>query len=374
MNNKNEINITKFDSALFNIREQLDYQFFLTPINYNEENEKFLDYYKRGIKYNPQYVYHTFEVSHNSETDTILLQNEAKFTGEEKIIGDAIENIRNEVKMYESIGNDNYFTDYSKMVYGTPKEEYLDTALNILKKDSKSKKENMSYGPDDLRKMICKCLEEYGFVWDVKIMPNMAARISVEPDRKAIYINETKMFSYNDIQRLLIHEIHTHVLRAENGYKRELKIYSSGTANSLIHEEGLALYNEWKNNVLDEFALKLYAARYICCVNIEKSFFDLFDYLIKNGCTYEMAIYIVPRIKRGLTDTKNPGGFIKDYVYFQGMYEVIDALKQNQELYNSMYYGVISLDDVDTLKDKIDLAKTQGKIIYPNSILPKINY
>ena len=62
-------------------------------------------------------------------------------------------------------------------------------------------------------------------------------------------IKKGVFFTANDVIRLQVHEIDTHILRCENGQKHGYKILSSGTSGSLIHEEGLALYNEWKNGV-----------------------------------------------------------------------------------------------------------------------------
>lgn len=360
------MNKHKIDHAIKCMREALDYQVYLTPVNFREENEKFLEYYKSGKTYNPQYRYTVFLQNDDNEIiNQIRKELQYSKSGIEKILLESINSLSNEMIMYRSIGNDSTFTENAIRVHGKPNCDLLQSAVLVLREKSAVGSDADEVSAASLATAIRKRLDTYGFSWDVILLDNMASRISVEPDQHTIYINKYKKFSPTDKKRLIVHEIDTHVLRSENGNRHGFEVLASGTAGSLIHEEGLALYNEWINNVQDNATIRLYAARFIACCKIHLSFYDLFDLLVNYGCSLEQTMYVVSRIKRGISDTSLPGGYIKDYVYYQGFQEVKHFLLCHPEAYEKMYYGSISLGDLDVLKSEIHNEWIHQGIILP---------
>ena len=359
--------LKEIDEKLFLIKTKLDYQKYLTPINFSSENSKFLDCYNFGIIYNPQYKYSKISIDENVyETLDECIKYTQKYNfGIGYLLFRYALNLKQEVEMYKKIGDDVCFSDCCQKVFGTSDVNLKQKALDIMKNSSEVCHDNL-YTAECLCERIQQRLRLYGFDWEFILSSNMASRISVEPEQKKIYINKEKMFSEEDIKRLQIHEIDTHVLRVENGMKRGFYILSSGTAGSLSHEEGLAIYNEEKMKVQDESVLKLYAARFLVCCNIDKSFYQNFDMLVNLGCDKEMAMYVVSRIKRGLSDSSTSGGFIKDYVYFQGYNEVKEFIQKKPEMYSCLYYGSISIQDIEFLQPEIELILSKGGIELPS--------
>ena len=360
------MNVHEIDHAIKSIRETLDYQVYLTPVNFQEENEKFLEYYKAGKVYNPQYRYKTFLQSDNDEIiSQITRELQDSKSGMEKVLSESVTSLSNEIIMYRSIGDNSAFTENAVRVHGKPDCDLLQSALSVLLDQSTVGSDANEVTAETLAAAIKERLDAYGFSWNVVLLDNMASRISVEPDQHTVYINRNKKFTLKDKTRLLVHEIDTHVLRSENGSRRGFEVLSGGTAGSLIHEEGLALYNEWANGVQDNATIRLYAARFIACCKIHLSFYELFDMLVNYGCSTEQTMYVVSRIKRGISDTSLPGGFIKDYVYYQGFQEVKEFLLCHPEMYEKMYYGSISIGDIEVLKNEID-----NELIHQGILLP----
>ena len=358
---------TKFsetDKLIFDIRNELDYQRFLTPLNFAQENNKFIECYKSHKIYNPQYEYNRFnpEVALRKYE---LLKNVFSPDGTElsKLYSRVIEKLLVEIKMYQSVGTEE-FTAYSNKINGIPNSIYERKAIDILNNKCESAEETF-YGADELAEILKMRIRQYGFIWNVSVTDRMAARVSVEPEKKTVYINKNKRFTKNDAIRLQVHEIDTHLLRTENGLLRNSMILSYGTAGSLIHEEGLAIYNEYKNGVSDSFSDKLYAARFLTSLNIDKSFYELFDTLMQYGCSEFLSMYVVSRFKRGIRDSSSAGGFIKDYVYFQGLQEIIEAVECDNTVYKKLYYGSVSVQDTVVLDNEINNAIESGTVIFP---------
>ena len=363
----NEEYYKELDVLLTDIQNELDYQKYLTPINFESENKKFIDRYNENEEYNPQYIYNKFDNSFALET-YLKLKEKFVFDGTEigRIYKKFISNLYLEIIMYSNIGNDN-FSKISAELYGNPDRKYYESALKVLNEKPSEFDLDETYGPEKIAEIFRQRIAYYDFKWNIDITPNMAARVSVEPEQKTVYINKNKLFSRNDSIRLQVHEIDTHILRTENGYLRGSLPLALGTAQYMIHEEGLALYNEYKNNVMDPFSNILYAARFVTGVNISNTFFDLYDMLKKYGCSDFVAMYVVSRFKRGLSDTSHDGGFIKDYMYFQGFQEVKQAVEEDESIYKKMYFGSIGLSDIEILDNAITNAIEEKNIILPIS-------
>lgn len=362
--------IIRADRLISEIRMKLDYQRYMTPRNFHEENERFLIAYQAGEIYNPQYGYESLSKEVVEELEGLLEELQAISLGHDgmsQLLEKERTTVAYEVKMYQAIGTP-AFTKLAKQVFGSPDPALYEKALKAAAPGEAAPDRQKTLTADQLKEALAKRVKEYGFDWHIEVRQNMTSKVSVEPERREVLINGKKTFSENDLVRLCAHEVDTHVLRTENGAKRDLGLFVSGTAGSLIHEEGLALYNEAKQKVMDLEMLRLYAGRFISCLFLEESsFYESFDRLVKMNFSLDQAMYIVARVKRGIADTGLGGGFVKDYVYFQGYYEVANAIEKQPDLYEQMYYGGISLENLDILQDEIQRERKQGRVTVPRA-------
>ena len=348
-----------------NTFEEIDKQIgfrLITPTNFAEENHKLEAAINDGIIYNPIYIYP--DTSHIEFSYLHKKLNALVF--DNSIIGELYgklsdEKIR-EIDMYSKIGKTEEFTNASRTLYGTPNDIMREECLSIL--NLKSHNEDLVYDANEVKVRFEEYLHQSNLTgWKVIVTDEIASKILV--GEKKISINMGYHFSESDIKRLCVHEIGTHVLRSANGNRRDDPIYEYGTSGVMATEEGLAVFNEDKANLLSLHTIKLYAARYLCALHLhEKSLYEL-TIMIKDFIGINQAIYVASRMKVGLRDTSEYGGFYKDFIYLQGYFDIKNAVQSDPFIYEKLYYGRIALSDVERLNDTISYAIEANEIIFP---------
>jgi hypothetical protein len=197
--------------------------------------------------------------------------------------------------------------------------------------------------------------------WRVIIKKNLLSKCITNKSRK-IFIKNDCLFSEDRVRALIIHEVETHLLTAENGLKQQYKLFNVGFANYLPTQEGLAIYNVCasdQTNSDDANSNSLADAIYLAT---QMSFSDLYKALRAKKLTRHSALNIAIRVKRGLTDTSIPGALTKDYCYYSGKKIVQEFVKNGGDL-SELYLGKFSIKDLPLIKQIAD------PIIPP--ILPK---
>lgn len=355
--------IKEIDDFLFEGYKKINMYRYLTPKNLIEENNKFLEKFKAGIEYNPIYEYEIninykeseevlnkiFEL--NKEIDELKIESEMGILLKREI--KMLQDLEYIIGIYNNIGKDDEVIDlYSRKIYGEPNNELVKKARAILEKDYRIEEE-CKYDAKECKELFENVLKEMKLInWNIKINEVQSSKISVIPEEKEIHINGKILFSKNDLKRLIVHEIGTHVARAENGSKQPYKIFSIECANVLYSEEGLATVNEEKYNVLDKRTYRLYAGRVLAVSEcMKKSFYDVFKELI-NYFSYEEALSIISRVKRGTMITEKPTLFVKDYIYLNGYYKVKKFLEKNDV--KLLYTGIVGIDEADEINMLIE--------------------
>jgi hypothetical protein len=231
--------------------------------------------------------------------------------------------IERKVDLLEAIGTEE-FTKRSRELYGFPNGEVIQKARGILLSKPKSfAKEKTTLDSENAKKEFEKAFQEYGLKkWKVVFKDDLAAD-ALAGKRNTLFVRTGAVFAPERLQATIAHEVATHILRAENGKKQPYEIFSRGLANYLETEEGLAIYNQ--NLVLDEKSEKHYwpvvsllAVEYA----EEHSFREVYDFVRKFGFDKERAWKTALKVKRGLRDTSESGGFTKEHIYFSGLQKV----------------------------------------------------
>ena len=340
------------DNFISEANIKLDYTKYLTPVNLREENSKFLNTYEKGVRYDPEYTYKPYEDINFDALKKQISIFELSNSPIEKIFKRYLTSLNNVVSLYQNRGKSPDFTHYSIEAYGFPNERLVEKAyalLNTNELDEGEIKVTKQYSALDLAEKLRSRISQYGFDWKIKVLDSSTTKVTVDPEDKVVYLNGSIKYSANDMERLKVHEVETHIVRSENGYSQPFKIFSTGLANSLATEEGLAVVSEEKNGVLDKNVLRLYAGRVIAVsLSISKSFYDIFSELSKFFSEQD-ALYITQRVKKGLCCTSECGGFTKDYAYFDGYYKIKEFLdnKNDPEI---LFVGSIGLEDILEIK------------------------
>lgn len=303
----------------------------VTPTNAKEEKDKFFESLTAGKVYNPQFIY-----TQRDTNDLALLKECKSHLPEDPIIADQYIEHYNETLIWISCFMDRDSPEFSKKLtalHPTPDNEELAFAKDVLDKALKAKQEmyNAKYTDEEAVELFRQDLKQRGYTnWTV-MLKDISAKAMVSSLRLELQVKNGSSFSQTEIDRLIVHEIGTHIKRYENGTKQAFKIYRYGFPNYLETEEGLAIYNEYKHGLLLSKDLIKYALRVIACSRAASSdFFGVFQHLCQ-FTTREEAWNITLRVKRGLNDTSQPGGFLKDQLYLKGFRKVKNLSEEQIE-------------------------------------------
>lgn len=308
----------------------------LTPVNLEEETEKFL----KSTKYNPQFVYKKPELK---RYDIIIdnLERKAELLDlPDDLFFHIIEYLNHLRLLYHarhSIGRPT-FPVYAKLVFNwdilTPEDIIKEIPKTKFEKEDKTQLRNAIEIVNQLQNVIDK---RYG-------IPNFRVRIN-NFSRNLIFVNfetidigkDIKRFQ-NNVERLIVHEVESHVIqnynmRTSNNPLRTMSKFSV----SELYSEGLAVYNEINTKTITKKSFDNYYFRLKAANHLHLSFRELLEMLIADGLSIKHAFNITYRAKRGMADTSKPGGFPKDSAYLLGYKAVLDYLKHNPE--RNMYYA-----------------------------------
>lgn len=274
------------------------------------------------------------------------------------------EELRKKISLIENVGTDE-FTKTSKRLYPYPNKKILKNAYKVLElKPSKQEEETLD--SKEIIKYFKKVLKHLKLDYKVNVV-EMITKARVLAIQKKLELKKNTFFGEEYTNRLLIHEIGTHIFRSEGGKLQSLNIFSTGFADYLEIEEGLAAYNELKHGVLDTNILRNYAGR-VVAVDIARregleGVYEELTRFFDEKTSENIAI----RVKRGVKNPQDPGGYTKDIVYFTGLFEVLKNI--NEEKYKFLYKGKFSIKDIRYLK-KYNLEHNPFK---PTMLLEHLN-
>jgi len=165
------------------------------------------------------------------------------------------------------------------------------------------------------------------------------------------------------------HEIGTHFIRRFNerfqpwGNNKQNKY---GLEKSLKTEEGVASVNQCVRGAWEKRPLYMHtsALKYFACtMATEMGFCELFKVLEKYITNGRERFSFCTRIKRGMTDTSQPGGYYKDKVYLEGAVEYLQGRKSMDII--ALHSSKLSFEDLK----KPNVTKILNK---QNIVLPPI--
>lgn len=326
----------------------------LTPLNYIEEMDKFFS----SNTYNPQYVYKKREFpdiskkieEYKKAIDTLHIPADLK----EHIL----EFLTDQKTLYftkKSIGTSEFTLHAHNLFnWGTDRLDLLLT--NTPKVEFKMHIKHKLQDAHTIKSRFEKSLKKYkidGF--GVKIDTFSPHIVNV--GQHTVYIgSEIKRFECN-IDRLVVHEIESHVLQTEN-IKRSKTILTefANYGNMHLYSEGLAIYNEIVTRKITPSAFEMYYYRIKAVRNLQKSFREIYELLLEN-LPSNRAFIMTYRVKRGLADTSMPGGFPKDASYLLGFHEIENLI--NEKYPKKLLYATKS-PVLSTLLAKYDLLDLQN--------------
>lgn len=167
--------------------------------------------------------------------------------------------------------------------------------------------------------------------WRVEVSDALHARVAVNPTRQRIRVSSRAELLHADVERLVVHEIGTHVLRRHTALAQPLRLLAMPFGVSEPTEEGLAVLNEARCGVLDLGSLRTYALRVVAAhTAMSGSFVDVVEHLLAYT-TPQAAVAIAFRTKRGFADLSSQGSHLKDLSYLSGYLVLVRHLRRRPD-------------------------------------------
>ncbi len=236
---------------------------------------------------------------------------------------------------------------------GKSSEKYLQIARNILQKAYAGRTESDLFLMEgsivtqkDVEKTIHTFLQMHKLEKRFKTSwsSSYISRATITSD--LIKLRLPADFRKEGLLGMLYHEVGTHALRRLNyeeqpWYKKKKKF---GFTDYLKTEEGLATLHAMIPHTNKSAFIS--AIRYVAVAKAQtSSFAETWNFLKQYIDDLERRWMVTLRQKRGLEDTRKPGGYTKDLVYFEGMVDVYKWLEKNNFNITNLYFGKLALED-----------------------------
>lgn len=349
---KPSINFGEVDYKINQIASSLKLVEKLKPKNLKVE----LDKVAKDSNYNPQFEYDNhLEMVYQKQNDLLNIHCNDSALGQ--IYEDKKTELFNILNIIQNIGNPELEYFYSKYI-PTPSESEFKLAKKLKNAKVISKSKHLDF--EQVLSQLEDTLKHYKLKnWRIQVKNDMIGKFSVNKSDK-IFVKKGTSITQSRLDKIIAHEILTHVLTTQNGKKQPYLIFQDGMAKYLETQEGMAIYNEYELNNLParSYAAKNMISSYVALKN---SFAEAVNILVEMGYKREIAVRHVLRTKRGLSDTSLPGGITKQVIYTRGALKIEKFIKKGGDI-RDLYIGKIDVD-------KIDLIKEMNFINY-NIILP----
>ena len=319
---------------------------YLDPGNSAEEMAKV----EADPTYSPRFTYTTQNDARLSRLRVELEQLELPGHGVGLFFRQARDYLLRRLDLRLNLGND---ASWLEPIYPSAPDRVVALARRILSQPERLQRPvQRPFRVSDQVRLVSSRLRQYNLTdWRVEVKTNLSAT-NTDPANRVVNLRADLTYSMEEMKRLVVHEVDTHVLRAANGYSQPHRIFAVGAVPSyLMTEEGLAVVNEERMGYIDHARTRMFAARVIAAVAAATQPFSIvYRELRDNGFSHDEAFVITRRVKRGLADTNAPGGYIKDHVYLWGRVLVEEFVLSGGDL-SRLYVGKIALEHVPFVED-----------------------
>lgn len=328
------------------IKVFLESSFWLTPVNLDDEKRKVLQNYK----YNPIFKYPDLpikKIEYFLARVGDLRSGKDENSYEEVILHRKLEEVSLKLQLLLKRGTEEV-THLTLKLY---KCGFDEESLNHAERDSKINTQFKRYenlNVSDFASKLRDYLIKYGLKeWNVEMSNLSDFYVRINAFRKTIYVGSNLNWDFADLDNTLAHEVDGHVLRAVNAQKQKEETYRTPLPFYLKTEEGLASFLGDYCSTTSEVSRKHHALKYLAGkLALKEPFNRVFEFLVTNGFTIDLAFQRTFRLKRGFEETSMPGCFAKEAMYYEGMVEVKKFLDEDGNV-RKLYSGKFGLRDLE---------------------------
>lgn len=330
------------DNRIAELDRKLSLIAALRPLNAAQERERFF----QSSLYEPQFIYRRPSqdlMSIKAELQTIEIDFQSP-------IGQLLEEKRKELiqksDLLAVVGDDDHFPTLSEQLIPLPPNETIRLAEEALRDFVRPPREEKTLSADEVAQRFRDFLSQHGLPhWQVKLSEDIVSRCVIGKNDRLL-LRAGELFSELDVQKLIAHEIETHIFCAENGKNQPYQILRRGTAGYLKTQEGLAVFQQ--GLVLPKSIFSALIGFHAVLWAREAGFREVFDRLTPWMSRPE-AWRTTLKVKRGMTDTGRPGVFPKNAWYYWGYLEVVEYL-QKGGLYQDLFLGKFHLSQLPLIR------------------------
>ena len=304
-------------------------------VNIEDECSKFIDARRKGEKYIPMFKMHPNKFSENHILERMLALK-SKFVRFNCFLSKYyiqnldyfLNKVEFTLKKNENLPDITFFDNQPpKYLYDLAIKTVKDNPYVVIDEE-KERPLDSKYCKEKLQ----EALDKLGYPWKVIITDKMLPRVGVK-ENKEVLVRTDAVFSEEDIDGLIQHELKGHVGRRYYGLKTGLYLFLYGLYNRNYLDEGLAVWNSLnlvkkiKPNVLYNIAMK-----YIVVYNVNNLHFnELFDLCrsISKEIPDDKLFKIIARAKRDIQDMSLLGGWADNASYFTG-YQIIKKMTDKE--------------------------------------------
>ncbi len=339
-------NFFEADQKLIQIDSKIKLLYHLRPVNLESERDSFL----KNPEKNPQFVYPKLKFDPYELRDEII-----KLKFDDSILGQLFQakkqEIENKISLLE-LRDEPEFSDISIRLFGKPEDEEIENCKKYLleNKNKNQVTDDILLNAEEAKLEFEKVFKHYGLInWKVKIKDNLVSDC-IAGKNDSLFVSSSARISKSRMKSLIVHEIETHILTAENGKLQPYEIFNRGLADYLVTQEGMAMYNVEQQKQRPFFNnFKVMSNVIAIYESLEKPFAEVFKILLGLDLSKEQAFRSTLKAKRGYVDTGKKGAFTKDCVYYKGYVQVRDFIHSGGKM-EDLYIGKINLRDLEEIK------------------------
>ena len=248
-----------------------------------------------------------------------------------------------------------YHGEFSKTQltkWGLPDKKFAAIANKLLTLHKIPTSTENKISQDELFDIVTKKLTDYSLETKIQIIFDEVMISRCKVNTSTISFRLPLNFTKQMLERVLRHEIDSHLLRRLNTNSLPEGIQATKAEEQVRRtEEGLAVLNGYlgeEKPYLTRGAINYFAVM----TALEHSFSYTFNALLEIGLSKKLAWRTCVRVKRGMTDTSQPGAMTKSITYFEGAFMVWKWLCIENNNPVDLYYGRLSIEDAQGLHRK----------------------
>ena len=351
--------LRRLDSELFDLVKGFNILDSVSPVNYRQEKTAF---FESSFSRSPAFVYATQKVDSFCLKRSLFNLPVDKLADPalSQLYSDVIESYVDKIDQYKSIGTADFLYE-SFRYYGEPSEKDIRNANFILHLPDPDPGSDEMLCADEIVNRLEQFARAEGYDYQIRLEDSMIANALVSGT--TVKVNRSACVSATEVNALAHHELGVHLVTTLNARRQPLKILSMGCPVNTMTQEGLAILSEYLAGCMTLPRLKVLALRVLAVESMveENDFKKTFLFLKEqHNVADDQAFTITARVYRG-------GGFTKDYLYLQGLHQMLNAYETRPD-FNNLLAGKVSIEHLPVITGLID----KGYLLKPELISPAI--